>query len=71
MNLGAAPATYSERDQNDLRQTLDREDKRNRKLDTDVEVGGTAGPFLILRSPNGNRWKIAVSNAGALSATAL
>ena len=40
----------------------------------DVEVGqtdGTRTARFILRSPNGNRWAITVSNAGVLGATAL
>lgn len=35
----------------------------------DVELG--QDEKLILRSPNGSRWSITVSNAGTISATAL
>lgn len=34
----------------------------------DVEIGQTS---LILTAPNGGRWKIVVSNAGVLSASAV
>lgn len=45
------------------------EDLRNRKIGTDVELG--PGEKLIVRSPNGARWQLTVSNAGTVSATAL
>lgn len=68
MILPRAPAEYSPRDQNDLRATLEREDQQNVKRGTDIEIGDAS---LILTSPDGNRWAVVVSNAGALSATAL
>lgn len=36
---------------------------------TDIEVG--EGAALIMTSPDGNRWKVTVSNAGALTVTAI
>ena len=36
----------------------------------DVEVS-TAASGVILRSPDGNRWRVTVSNVGALVVTAL
>lgn len=62
-----APA-YDPRDQAQLRRTLEREDRNNRKTSADVEVGANR---LVLKSPNGARWSITVSNAGAVSAVAL
>lgn len=47
---------------------LEREDRFNRKTNTDVEVGSSR---LILTSPNGTRYSITVSNLGIISATAL
>lgn len=52
-----------------LMDILDRADGMNRKKLQDVELG--PGERLIIRSPNGNRWVLTVSNAGAVSATAL
>ena len=47
---------------------LEREDRFNRKTNTDVEVGSSR---LILTSPNGTRYSIRVSNLGIISATAI
>lgn len=47
---------------------LEREDRFNRKTNTDIEVGSSR---LILTSPNGTRYSITVSNLGVISATAL
>ncbi len=68
MNLGKAPATYSDRDQNDIRSTIVREDKRNRKVGQDVEVGEER---FILRSPDGTRWYLTASDLGVLTLTAV
>jgi len=43
-------------------------DRQNRKINADVEISSSK---LILTSPNGSRFSVVVSNAGALSATAL
>ena len=59
---------YDPQDQAQLRRALEREDKNNRKTTTDVEVGANR---LVLKSPNGARWSVTVSNAGVLSAVAL
>ena len=67
MNLGKAPTTYSDRDQNDIRSTIVREDKRNRKVGQDVEVGEER---FILRSPDGTRWYLTASDLGVLTLTA-
>lgn len=68
MNLGKAPAAYSDRDQNDIRSTIVREDKRNRKVGQDVEVGEER---FILRSPDGTRWYLTASDLGVLTLTAV
>jgi len=44
------------------------EDLRNLKTNKDIEMGSTR---LILKSPNGTRYALAVSNAGVLSAVAV
>ena len=38
---------------------------------TDDVIVDTNSKGLVLRSPDGNYWRVAVSNAGALSATSL
>lgn len=43
-------------------------DNRNLKRDQDIEVGQNR---VILTSPNGTRYAVVVSNAGALSASAV
>ena len=47
------------------KQAIEAEDVRNRKKGADVELQGER---LILRSPNGTRYQISVSNVGAISA---
>lgn len=69
MSLLRAPNAYSREDQDRLRTELDKMDAKSRKAGQDVEVAGSER--LILSSPNGSRWDIQVSNAGALSAVAL
>jgi hypothetical protein len=69
MSLPRAPGAYSKDDQDRFRKTLDQRDTENRKKQQDVEVAGTER--LILSSPNGSRFNVVVSNAGALSAVAL
>ena len=47
---------------------LENADRLNRKTNADVEISSSK---LILTSPNGTRYSVVASNAGALSATAL
>ena len=68
MNLGSASSGYDQREQNELRAALVREDRLNRKVGQDIEI---SEEMFILRSPNGSRWKLEVSDAGVLSASAL
>jgi hypothetical protein len=51
-----------------LRQ-LDATARVNHRKGTDVELG--VDERVILRSPDGNRWALAVNNAGALVTTLL
>lgn len=69
MSLPRAKADYSTEDQDRLRIEIDKMDAKNRKTGQDVEIAGSER--LILASPNGSRWSVVVSNAGALSAVAL
>jgi hypothetical protein len=68
MQLSAPPAIYDPFNEGHMRATLMREDSRNRKKDEDVDMGASK---LILISPNGTRYAVMVSNAGALSTVAL
>lgn len=69
MKLPTPPAAYDMRTESRRNAELEREDRRNRKTDVDVEIA--AGQRLILRSPNGTRYSITVSNTGVISATAI
>ena len=66
MNLPTPPPNYSPADQAAMRREIQRADTQNLKRGQDVE-----GSRLILRSSNGSRFLVTVSDAGALSATAL
>jgi hypothetical protein len=68
MNLPAPTPGYSVANEAAVRRALEQEDRRNRKIGANVELGREQ---LVLKSPNGNRWAITVSNAGVVSATAL
>jgi hypothetical protein len=68
MKLQRPTARYDERDQIEMRSVIEREDEQNVKRNRDYEVGATR---IILTSPNGTRYAIAVDNAGALSAVAV
>lgn len=68
MNLPAPQAGYDQANESATRRALEQEDRRNRKLGVDVEIGREK---LVLTSPDGTRWNVTVSNAGLLSATVL
>ena len=68
MNLPTPPFGYSQANEAALRRALEQEDRRNRKVGVDVELGSER---LVLKSPDGTRFSVTVSNAGILSATAL
>jgi hypothetical protein len=68
LSLPGPPVTYDAGDEAQLRRALEREDRNNRKIGTDVEVGASR---LVLKSPNGARWSITVSNTGVIMAVAL
>ena len=68
MNLPAPTPGYSPANEAAVRRALEQEDRRNRKIGADVEMGREK---LVLKSPDGSRWAITVSNAGVVGATAL
>tara|TARA_R110000868_G_scaffold166730_1_gene400824 strand:- start:82 stop:285 length:204 start_codon:yes stop_codon:yes gene_type:complete len=67
MKLPNSTAQYDQLDQNMMRNIIERDDLQNFKRNQDVEIRTR----LILASPNGTRYQITVSNAGALVVTAL
>lgn len=65
MKLPQPPSRYDAPFQQQLHHLLELADDDNRKKGRDIEVHPAR---LILRSPNGTRYEIKVSNAGVLSA---
>lgn len=68
MKLPLAAPKYDVSDQTRARVAIEQEDHRNRKKGVDLEI---VNERLILHSPNGTRYKVVVSDAGALSTVAL
>lgn len=67
--LAPAPAAYSQRDQQELRNELDRRDDMNVKKDRDHEYrAGTA--FIMTDTDDGARYRVTIES-GALVLTAL
>lgn len=67
MNLGRAPQAYDRGDQDRLRNDIEIEDRRNRKVGQDINL---ASDRLILTSSGGVRWALVVNDAGTLSTEA-
>lgn len=68
MRLPQPPRGYSALSEMQRNGIIERADGENHKRGRDVEVGQAR---LILTSPDGNRWSVAVDNSGNLTATAL
>ena len=68
MKVPAPPQTYTPVAEAQRNFLLENADRLNRKTNADVEISSSR---LILTSPNGTRYSVVVSNAGALSAPAL
>ena len=66
MILPVDPPNYDRATANQTNLILQQEDNLNFKRKQDVEVGDGR---VILKSPNGTRYKIAVDNSGNLSAS--
>ncbi len=74
MKLPLPPDTWSRDYQQRLNAELERTDGQNRKSGRDIELSagdGVRKERLIMTSPDGTRWSLTVSNAGALVITAL
>lgn len=68
MKLPPATERYDRAREDTVQRELQREDARNRKKGEHIEL---VTEFLILKSPNGARWKLTVGNTGMLTAVAL
>lgn len=66
MSLPRPGNSYDPRQAAELRRELERRDQGNHKRGQDVEINPGR---LILTSPNGTRFSVTVSNAGAITAT--
>lgn len=69
VNLPSAPESYSQSDESHFRGQLQQLLNAVRSGREDVEL--TSNQRVIIRSPNGARWALTVSNAGVVGATAL
>jgi hypothetical protein len=69
MKLPTPPGNYDPAYESQRNLFIEQADTQNHKRLTDIEV--VLPQRLILRSPNGTRYVISVSNSGVLSATAL
>lgn len=69
MKLPSPPERYNQSSEAQRNSAIELADKQNMKRLEDIEI--VAPRRLILRSPDGSRWQIEVSNTGTLSATAL
>jgi hypothetical protein len=68
LKIPAPSSTWSPAYQIRVNQSLETNDLGNRKKGADIEL---VADKLIMRSPNGARWQITVSNTGVVGATAL
>ena len=68
MKLPNPAGAYNPRMEIERNRQIEQADAQNRKQGRDVEIGNNK---LVLRSPDGSRWQITVSNTGTISATAL
>jgi frataxin-like iron-binding protein CyaY len=68
MRLPMQSPKYSASAENERNRVIEQADYRNHKRNSDVEIGEGR---LILTAPNGGRYNITVSNAGALVVTSI
>ena len=69
MRLPLPSINYAAQIESFRNQTIEQADAQNLKNNKDIEIAD--GQRIILRSANGTRYKIVVSNAGVLSASAI
>lgn len=69
MMLPRAPDQYDRGNEQQTRDAISRDGQTVFRAGRDMELA--RGERLILRSPNGSRWYLTVSDAGVLSVAAL
>ena len=69
VRLARAPGAYDARDQQDLRNEVERADALNHKKDASIDL--RKGAYITIYDTNGVRYSLTVSTAGALVVTAL
>lgn len=70
IKLGPAPDAYDRRLEQEFRTEMDRRDLRVHKKGSHLDLGGNDF-YIVMYSPDGARWAVSVSNAGALVVTSL
>lgn len=66
MSLPRAKPAYDQDDENRTRQAIDDGFAKSYRRGQSIELFPNTS--VVMRSPDGTRWKLAISNAGALSA---
>lgn len=69
LRLPVATPNYDPVRESEKNKLIEQADQLNHKRTADLEI--VTPQRLILRSPDGTRWKITVSNTGTLSASTL
>jgi len=69
MKLPRPTPNYDQIEEQSFRRALELADAINRKKNANIEMG--QDELIVIRSPNGTRYSLAVSNAGVLSATTM
>jgi hypothetical protein len=69
MKLPRPSPGYDQIEEQSFRRALELADALNRKKNADIELG--QDEKLVIRSPNGSRFYLTVSNLGVLTATSM
>jgi len=69
MKLPRPGVDYDQIEEQSFRRALELADTINRKKNANIEMG--QDELIIIRSPNGSRFYLAVSDLGILSATSM
>jgi hypothetical protein len=69
MKLPRPGVEYNQIEEQSFRRALELADAINRKKNANIEMG--QDELIIIRSPNGTRFYLSVSNLGVLTATSM
>lgn len=69
MKLPRPGVEYNQIEEQSFRRALELADAINRKKNANIEMG--QDELIIIRSPNGTRFHLSVSNLGVLTATSM